>query len=393
MSLPPRNISELQAEIDRLDPRYRVEKIIGNGSYGMVLRAKDTTDNCTVAIKRINSEIFGEPILAKRILREIKLLAHFHDDNIVGMRNLLTPHTAEFSEFFLVMDVMETDLKHVFKSNQKLTDAHIQFFLYQALRALKVIHTAGVIHRDITPANILVNTNCDLKICDFGLAKEEAENEDMTDYVTMRWYRAPELVMEHRHYDAQVDVWGVGCILAELLGSKPLFPGKDRVNQLDKILDITGTPCEEDIASLGSTAAQKYVRKKGVRPPVNFAEKFPQANPLALDLLVKLLQFHPAKRISVDAALAHEYLRDLHDEAEENVNPGAFLFNENEHKTITDIKNAIVQESITFHRLNPRTRPPKGFGMLDPSAVSTDGRTGDSNLERREMESKAEGFA
>ena len=121
----PRNLTELQAEVDKLDPRYRLEKVIGNGSYGMVIRAKDNVDKCLVAVKRINSEIFGEAILAMRILREIRLLAHFHDDNIVGMRNLLTPPSEDFTEFYLVMDMMETDLKQVFKSNQKLTDAHI----------------------------------------------------------------------------------------------------------------------------------------------------------------------------------------------------------------------------------------------------------------------------
>jgi mitogen-activated protein kinase 1/3 len=384
---PVRSIADLQAEIDRLDPRYQVEKIIGNGSYGMVLRARDMTDNCIVAIKRINQEIFTEPILAKRILREVKLLAHFHDDNIVGMRNLLTPSTEDFTEFFLVMDVMETDLKHVFKSNQKLTDAHIQFFIYQGLRALNIVHAAGVIHRDITPANVLVNTNCDLKLCDFGLAKEETVNEDMTDYVTMRWYRAPELVMEYRHYDGQVDVWGMGCILAELLGSKPLFPGKDRVNQIDKIIEVTGTPNEEDLSSIGSAAAQKYVRKKVAKPPMNYAERFPDANPQALDLLSKMLQFHPRNRITVKHALAHPYLHDLHDEAEENIDPGVFAFNEHEHASIADIKRAIVHEAIKFHRANPRTRPPKGFEFsLSGETLSPEGRTGDSHMNKREME-------
>jgi mitogen-activated protein kinase 1/3 len=387
----PRNITELQAEVDKLDPRYRLEKVIGNGSYGMVIRAKDTTDNCLVAVKRINSEIFGEAILAMRILREIRLLAHFHDDNIVGMRNILTPPSEDFTEFYLVMDMMETDLKQVFKSSQKLTDAHIQFFLYQALRALKVIHTAGVIHRDITPANILVNTNCDLKICDFGLAKEECDDGEQTDYVTMRWYRAPELVMEHRHYDGQVDVWGIGCILGELLGSKPMFPGKDRVNQLDKIIDVTGTPTDEEISSLGSLAAQKYVKKKSGRAPMNLPEKFPHANPQAVDLLGRLLKFHPAARVTVDAALAHPYLAELRDESDDNMSIPVFTFNEGDYKTIRDIKRAIVQESISFHRRFPKTKPPKGFGC-QVAVDASEGRTGDSNLSSRELESKEAKF-
>jgi mitogen-activated protein kinase 1/3 len=125
----PRNVADLQAEITALDARYTVEKIIGSGSYGVVMRAKDTTDNSLVAIKRINKEIFDESILAKRILREIKLLAHFHDVNIVGLRNILTPRTADFDAFFIVMEIMETDLRAVLKSGQRLSEQHAQFFV------------------------------------------------------------------------------------------------------------------------------------------------------------------------------------------------------------------------------------------------------------------------
>eukprot|EP00758_Cryptobia_borreli_P004974 Tbor_TRINITY_DN4682_c0_g1::TRINITY_DN4682_c0_g1_i4::g.14976::m.14976 len=292
--LQHRCINDFQDELDLLDSRYRIEKIIGSGSYGVVLRAKDNLDGgVNVAIKRVNKEIFEEAILAKRILREVKLLAHFNDDNIIRLRNILTPPTEDFNSFYIVMDIMETDLKQVIKSGQSLSDAHIQFFIYQALRALRVIHSAGVIHRDITPANILVNTNCDLKICDFGLAKEESDDgTDMTDYVTMRWYRAPELVMEHKNYTTQIDVWGIGCVMGELLGSKPLCPGKDRVNQLDRIIDLVGTPSEAVLSTIGSKSAQKYLRKKGNQPPLDLATKYPKAHPAALDLLQRMLAFH-----------------------------------------------------------------------------------------------------
>lgn len=372
MASAPKSIAELQVEINALDPRYTIEKIIGSGSYGMVMRAKDTVQNITVAIKRVNKEIFDEVILAKRILREIMLLAHFHDDNIVGLRNILTPRSEQFDAFFIVMDIMETDLRQVLRSNQQLTDAHIQFFMYQALRALRVIHSAGVIHRDITPANILVNTNCDLKICDFGLAKEESdEGEDMTDYVTMRWYRAPELVMEHKAYSSQIDVWGMGCILGELLGSRPLCQGRDRVNQLDKIIDVVGTPTDEDIFGLGSAAAQKYLKKKHPRPPMELATKYPNSNPDALDLLSKMLVFHPDKRISVEAAMRHRYLSTLYDEQDEKISHPLFSFDENQHKTVADVKKAIYAQSVLFHTANPRTAPRLKLECPEPAGVST----------------------
>jgi len=387
MTGPTKNVAELQDEINLLDPRYKIEKIIGAGSYGMVLRARDTADNnVPVAIKRVNSEIFEEVILAKRILREIKLLAHFHDDNIIGLRNILTPKHENFDSFYIVMDIMETDLKQVLRSGQKLTDAHIQFFVYQALRALRVIHTAGVIHRDITPANILVNTNCDLKICDFGLAKEETEEgEDMTDYVTMRWYRAPELVMEHRSYTVQIDVWGIGCILGELLGSRPLCMGKDRVNQLDKIIDVIGTPSETEINEIGSGAAQKYLKKKSKREPTDWAAKYPSASPESVDLLKRMLTFHPDHRITVAEAMRHPYLASLHDEADENINVPLFSFDENHEKTIGEVKRAIYQESVQFHHKFPKSAP-RNSAPVKVDTMEAEGRAGEHTLNKTQKD-------
>ncbi|KAG5469415.1 hypothetical protein LSCM1_02634 [Leishmania martiniquensis] len=397
-----KSLAELQEEVCRLDDRYRLERIIGAGSYGIVIRARDTkSGNRLVAMKRVNKEIFDEVILAKRILREIKLLAHFNDDNIIGLRNILTPEDPEnFEHFYIVMDIMETDLKQVLRSGQELTEAHIQFFIYQALRALHIIHSAGVIHRDITPANILVNTNCDLKICDFGLAKEENDQgEYMTDYVTMRWYRAPELVMEDKDYSTQIDVWGIGCILGELLGSRPLFQGKDRVNQLDKIIEVIGTPSDADISSVGSSAAQKYLKKKGHRPQPDWRQRYPKASNEALDLLRQMLVFNPKRRITVLQAMRHPFLEQLHDDADDNVSYATFRFDESQQKTVVDVKRAIYSESIKFHNEHPSSmRATSMYGAFNPASVVApsvategEGRSAQQTIEKNVPESAADG--
>eukprot|EP00758_Cryptobia_borreli_P004971 Tbor_TRINITY_DN4682_c0_g1::TRINITY_DN4682_c0_g1_i1::g.14973::m.14973 len=98
--------------------------------------------------------------------------------------------------------------------------------------------------------------------------------------------------MEHKNYTTQIDVWGIGCVMGELLGSKPLCPGKDRVNQLDRIIDLVGTPSEAVLSTIGSKSAQKYLRKKGNQPPLDLATKYPKAHPAALDLLQRMLAFH-----------------------------------------------------------------------------------------------------
>ena len=134
--------------------------------------------------------------------------------------------------------LMECDLDRIVSSSQSLSDAHIQYFVYQILRGLLYIHSANVLHRDLKPSNLLVNSNCDLAICDFGLARGVVDDETLTEYVVTRWYRAPELLTEAQYYGPAVDVWSVGCILAELLGRRPLFQGKDYMHQLKDTLEI-----------------------------------------------------------------------------------------------------------------------------------------------------------
>ncbi len=126
-------------------------------------------------------------------------------------------------------ELMETDLATIIKSDQPISDEHIQFFLYQILRGLKYLHSCGILHRDLKPRNLLVNSNCDLKICDFGLARPVIPSlitlsTQLTDYIVTRWYRAPEVILSQKQYSGAVDVWSCGCILAELLQRKVLLP-------------------------------------------------------------------------------------------------------------------------------------------------------------------------
>ena len=135
---------------------------------------------------------------------------------------------------------MEGDLAGVVLSPQTLSDAQMKYFTYQLLRGLKYVHTAGVLHRDLKPQNVLVNSDCSLKITDFGLGRAvdtEDDDQEKTPYVVTRWYRAPELLVDYRTYGAGVDVWSVGCIVAELLGRRPLFCGKNFAEQL-KVLSL-----------------------------------------------------------------------------------------------------------------------------------------------------------
>eukprot|EP00906_Rhabdomonas_costata_P004305 RCo006385 len=199
-------MEEVQGQLEECGAgNYRVVKILGRGSYGIVFQGYDNIGQRDIAIKKITPDIFKKAFTAHRILREICMLAHFRQHpNIMGLVDIVRLPSRDFDYLFIVMELMDHDLGSVLQSGQPLTDQHVRYFIYQILCALFFIHKAGVIHRDITPSNILVTPKCDLKVCDFGLAKTEAHTRvEMTDYVCMRWYRAPELVMEETVYSSK----------------------------------------------------------------------------------------------------------------------------------------------------------------------------------------------
>ncbi|KAH8201150.1 hypothetical protein TruAng_004700 [Truncatella angustata] len=277
------------------------------------------------------------------------------------------PRPDNFNETYLYEELMESDLAAIIRSGQPLTDAHFQSFIYQILCGLKYIHSANVLHRDLKPANLLVNADCELKICDFGLARgfsvDPEENAGyMTEYVATRWYRAPEIMLSFQSYTKAIDVWSVGCILAELLDGRPFFKGRDYVDQLNQILHILGTPDEETLSRIGSSRAQEYVRNLPFMAKKHFQTLFPNANLDALDLLDRMLAFDPSSRISVEEALQHPYLKIWHDETDEPDCPTTFNFDFEIVDEVGDMRNLILDEVYRF-RQQVRTAPSGASGQ------------------------------
>ncbi|KAJ3601679.1 hypothetical protein NHX12_032646 [Muraenolepis orangiensis] len=251
------------------------DRPIGYGAFGVVWSVTDPRDGRKVALKKMPN-VFQNLVSCKRVLSALDILQ--------------PPQIDCFEEIYVITELMQSDLHKVIVSPQPLTTDHIKVFLYQILRGLKYLHSAGILHRDIKPGNLLVNSNCLLKICDFGLARVEEPDPSrhMTQEVVTQYYRAPEVLMGSRHYGSAIDVWSVGCIFAELLGRRILFQAQSPIQQLDLITDLLGTPPLSAMASACEGARAHILR--GPHKP-------------AVHLLCRMLVFDPVR-----SSLLHLYL-------------------------------------------------------------------------------------
>lgn len=341
----------IRGHVFEVGPRYTNLEYIGEGAYGLVVSAYDSKTKTKVAIKKISP--FEHQTYCQRTLREIKILTRFKHENIIDIRDILRVGSVDqMKDVYIVQCLMETDLYKLLKT-QRLSNDHVCYFLYQILRGLKYIHSANVLHRDLKPSNLLLNTTCDLKICDFGLARVADPEHDhtgfLTEYVATRWYRAPEIMLNSRGYTKSIDIWSVGCILAEMLSNRPLFPGKHYLDQLNHILGILGSPSKEDLQCIINDKARSYLESLPHKPTVPWNRLFPSADAKALDLLDKMLTFNPEKRILVEQALAHPYLEQYYDPADEPIAEEPFRFEtELDDLPKEQLKQLIYEETLRF---------------------------------------------
>ena len=301
-----------------LENRYRVEKIIGEGAYGVVAKATDVRTGEKVAVKRVRA-VLERPAVTNRALREAKFLrllsAH---ENIATVKDVFFSGDREhFKDIYIVLELMPVDLGRLLRSRSVLHAHHIKFFMFQIFRGVHCMHASRVFHRDLNPRNILVNNDSQIRICDFGLARAAFQSDDnldfWTDYIVTRWYRAPELILAcSAKYSTAIDMWSVGCIFAEMLSrGRPLFCGRNAAEQFQHIVRVTGRPTNDVINRVaGSPQARKILMEL---PPVQrmpLSDLFPHADPDTISLLQRLFEFEPERRISAMEALASPYFAE-----------------------------------------------------------------------------------
>ncbi|XP_014238985.1 cyclin-dependent kinase 7 [Trichogramma pretiosum] len=289
-----------------VDKLRRYEKIdfLGEGQFATVYKAKDSLNGKIVAVKKIKvgSRAEAKDGINRTALREIKLLQEIRHENIIGLLDVF----GYKSNVSLVFDFMDTDLEVIIKDiNIVLTSANIKCYMIQTLQGLEFLHCNWILHRDLKPNNLLISSEGVLKIGDFGLAKFfGSPNRINTNQVVTRWYRAPELLFGARLYGTGIDMWAVGCILAELLLRVPFLPGESDLDQLTKIFQTLGTPTEETWPGLSQLP--DYIAFKSF-PAIPLKDIFTAAGDDLLDLLASLLNINPLERCTCDEALQMPY--------------------------------------------------------------------------------------
>lgn len=316
----------MSEEIDKhVLRKYEIGARVGKGAYGIVWKAVDKKTKKTVALKKI-FDAFQNSVDAQRTFREIMFLQELnqiHHENIIRLLNVLKAENDK--DIYLVFEYMEINLHAVIRANI-LEDVHKRYTLYQAVKALKFMHSGDLLHRDMKPSNLLLNSDCHVKICDFGLARSITEKDDekqhvLTDYVATRWYRAPEILLGSTSYTKGVDMWSIGCILGELLGGQPMFQGENTINQLEKIIEVTGKPSKDDCLAMRSRFTNEMLDNISIKRRITYQQMYPSASAEAIDLVTKLLHFNPDKRISAEDCLKHPYFAQFHNPEDEPVCP------------------------------------------------------------------------
>lgn len=280
--------------------RYDIIKVLGDGAFGTVMKCREKETGELVAIKKIKQKYkdFDECLQ----LKEVKSLRKIKHENVERLLSVFR----ENDTFYMVFELLQESLLKTMESrSNRFKESEIRYIIHQLLSGLQFVHKQGFFHRDIKPDNLLWGGKI-LKIADFGLAREIRSRPPYTEYISTRWYRAPEIILRHQFYNSPVDIWAAACIMAELYLGKPIFQGTSETDQMYKICAIMGNPTPQNWPD-----SEQLILRHGFRLPqasaVPLQSLMPDASSQAIDLMYQMLRYDPAKRPSASQALSHPY--------------------------------------------------------------------------------------
>ncbi|EJD74161.1 CMGC/RCK/MAK protein kinase [Loa loa] len=375
-----------------LADRYLMTKRLGDGTFGEVLLAKKLDTGDKVAIKRMKRKFYSwNEAMA---LREVKSLKKMNHPNIIKLREVIREH----DNLYFVFEYMQENLYELMKDRDRYFPEHIiRNIIYQVLQGLAYMHKNGFFHRDMKPENIMCNGTELVKIADFGLAREIRSRPPFTDYVSTRWYRAPEILLRSTSYNSPIDIWALGCIMAELYMLRPLFPGTSELDQLFKIITVLGTPNKDDWPE-GYQLAVAMNFKFQQCVPIPFATIVNSVGDDGLKLMTDMMHWNPEKRPSAMGSLKYRYFlvgeklgaptisqpstSNRETSACSTLSDSCILFNKAKLKNISetkiDIGNTINSER-NINRNLPITKlldePTKKDTLLDKNSHTISGTT------------------
>jgi len=287
--------------------RFTTVSVLGQGAYGKVYKARDTQSGLFIAMKKTlhNFEREGVPTT---VLREICLLRELTHPHIVNLKDIVVTER----RLYLIFEFVESDLRKFIRAQEGPIPAmQVKRIMYQTLEGVCFCHSRRIMHRDLKPENILISEDQTIKIADFGLARAfQIPMRPYTNEVQTLWYRAPELLLGATEYSVGIDMWSVGCILADLLKKEPLFRANNEQAQFNEIMKVMGTPTEA--VWPGVTQMRGFSGSFATYHRLDFHTLFPEAEPLCIDLMEKMLVLDPSVRISAKQALKHPYFAEMH---------------------------------------------------------------------------------